>query len=279
MIQPRLSLAQEFSIQDLQLIAQFLPLLSQRAMPLFYWTSNLFSIVSGCPLLFWSNNLILADTVLSWFSKRVFSTKVCKPAHSHAPKHTEHWTGGRVGRGFIFLLIKPLKNHTHTQIYIYKIYICLFQNTSSDQLKLAREIKFPKSQQIRFFSFLFLEGGKHLQEISFLFMIRQQGNFFWEREADETLTNPTSQRKAILQKGPQRKGGISFPLQRRWCAMLWEGSLLVGGAQSAADTQAHPLFCGPPQPARCSAYGQGQPLARKKSDRLICIPWDISIRK
>ena len=110
----------EFSIQDLQLLAQFLPLLSQRAMPLFYWTSNLFSIVSGCPLLFWSNNLILADTVLSWFSKRVFSAKVCKPAHSHAPKHTEHWTGGRVGRGFIFLLIKPLKNHTHTHnIYIY----------------------------------------------------------------------------------------------------------------------------------------------------------------
>lgn len=102
MIQPRLSLAQEFSIQDLQLLAQFLPLLSQRAMSLFYWTSNLFSIVSGCPLLFWSNNLILADTVLSWFSKCVFSAKVCKPAHSHTPKHTEHWTGERVGRGFFF---------------------------------------------------------------------------------------------------------------------------------------------------------------------------------
>ena len=65
MIQPRLSPAQEFSIQDLQLLAQFLPLFSQRAMSRFYWTSNLFSIVSGCPLLFWSSNLILADTVLS----------------------------------------------------------------------------------------------------------------------------------------------------------------------------------------------------------------------
>ena len=98
------------------------------------------------------------------------------------------------------------------------------------------------------------------------------GKSFFEREADESLTNPTSQRKAILQKEPQRKGGISFPLQRRWCAMLWEGSLLVGGAQTTADTQAHPLL-------HCSAYGQGQPLARKKSDRLICIPWDISVRK
>ena len=182
MIQPRLSLAQEFSIQDLQLIAQFLPLLSQRAMPLFYWTSNLFSIVSGCPLLFWSNNLILADTVLSWFSKRVFSTKVCKPAHSHAPKHTEHWTGGRVGRGFIFLLIKPLKNHTHTQIYIYirYIYVC-FKTLRLTSLSLQGKLSFQNHSRSDSFLSYFLRAANIFKRYPF-FSWYDSREIFFERE-------------------------------------------------------------------------------------------------
>lgn len=39
------------------------------------------------------------------------------------------------------------------------------------------------------------------------------------------------------------------------------------------------LSAAPPRPSHCLACGQGQPVAGKKSDRLICIPQDILVRK
>ena len=91
------------------------------------------------------------------------------------------------------------------------------------------------------------------------------GKFFL-RKADEILTNPTSQRKAILQKAPQRKGGISFLLQRCFCVMLWKGGPLGGGVGS--ELSKYP--CGLPQlPLCCPSYahpplGMWMGAARKK---------------
>ena len=196
---------------------------------MFYWTSNLFSIVSGCPLLLWSHNLILADTVLSWFAKCAFSARVCKPACSHATKNTEHWTSGHGGRGpYFFLLIKPLKNHTHTHTHTQNTYIyACFKTLHLTSLSLQDKLSFQNQSGSDFFLSYFLRAANIFKRYP-LFSWYKNREIFFLREADEILTNPTSQRKAILQKGPQRKGGISFPLQRRWCAMLWEGSLLAG---------------------------------------------------
>lgn len=91
------------------------------------------------------------------------------------------------------------------------------------------------------------------------------------READEILTNPTSQRKAILQKGPQRKVGFLF------CFKGIDGNAMkkwhAGEAQSAPHTHtatSHPEMVGVPSiPAPAPALSAVPPLpvCSSKGDR------------